>query len=223
MYPLTKPTGGLYVGKRLLARPKVTRMDVGAPVRIAFVSDVHLRKSGASMTETVAQMLEELRPHLVLFGGDYAESREGAFDFFARMGRVLPGVPKYGVMGNNDNDFFENDREPLFTAMRENGVIPLINECARLTIDGKPLEIVGVDDAYLFKPCARGLFSEETGVYRILLSHAPHTFLMEEASPDLMLSGHTHGGQVNALGLTCYTLLKYENWFRFTHLAGVKR
>lgn len=223
MYPLTKPTGGLLRGKRLLDPPHVTHPPVPMPVRTVFIADLHARSSGLSIIDTVCAQVEDLKPQLILLGGDYGEGKDPTIRFFRRLGRVLPDVPKLAVVGNNDDDLFADDHAALRRFMADNGVTLLLNEMTALTIAGHRLEIAGVEDCYLGNPCAENLFSESAHVFRVLLSHAPHTFLLDQAAPDLMLCGHTHGGQCNVLGLTCYTLWRYESWLKFTHLSGVKR
>lgn len=199
------------------------RVHADAPGRILFVSDAHIRRSTLPMADTLAKQAADLQPQLVLLGGDYGEFDDGAIAFFERMGEALKGVPMFAVPGNNDDCRFKRDRNALFALMRKNGVTPLVNECARITLNGKAVEIAGADDAYRHEPSVKGLFSKKEGVYRIILSHEPLCSLLEEASPDLMLSGHTHGGQINVLGLTCYALFRYEYWLQYTHLAGEKR
>lgn len=223
MYLFTRPSGGLYLGKRLLNPPTVTRVHAGAPGKIAFVADPHIRPNGAFMADTIAKQVAALRPNLVLLGGDYGEYDEGETYFFESLASFLPGTPMFAVPGNNDDARFGGDREYLFGLMRKCGVTPLINECARVTVNGTTVEIAGVDDAYLHEPSAKDLFSGGGSAYRVLLSHAPHRFLLDESAPDLMLAGHTHGGQINVCGLTCYVLIRYEPRFKYTHIAGVKR
>lgn len=223
MHFFTRPSGGLYLGKRLLNPPRVVRVHAGAPGRIVFVTDPHIRRNSLSMADTVARTVCGLHPELVLLGGDYGEFDGGATAFFERLGASLKGIPMFGVPGNNDDARFDGNRETLFALMRRNGVTPLVNQSARLTLNGRTVEIAGADDVYLHEPSAKGLFSRDGRAYRILLSHAPLKSLLDDASPDLMLSGHTHGGQINVCGLTCYALLRYEHWLEFTHIAGEKR
>ena len=76
----------------------------------------------------------------------------------------------------------------------------------------------GMDEYRYGKPDGKGLFSEDDG-YRILLSHYP---ILPDCAcpPDLMLSGHTHGGQFNLLGLTPYAI-GFERIGRLGYLAPV--
>ena len=72
-------------------------------------------------------------------------------------------------------------------------------------MNGGRLVIGGVDERKYGAPQYAGLFpaAASGSVYRILLSHFP---CAPDAKCDLMLSGHTHGGQFNLLGVTPYTV-----------------
>ncbi len=225
MFFLTRPTGGVYLGKALFKAPRVNELNVSAPARIVFASDMHLRKKGAEHADMLAALIKELAPELLLLGGDISEYDEGERRFLELLRDINPVYGKFAVAGNNEDGRFGGDDDELKRLFTENGVTLLSNELAAVNADGRRIEIVGVEDIYSHSPCAEGLFTNDESAYRILLSHAPHSFLLKQASPapHLMLSGHTHGGQINMLGLTCYELLRYEHWYSYTHLAGVKR
>lgn len=222
MFYFTKPTGGILAGKQMLRPPSVVRFSIDVPLRIAFIADLHVRPRALFMAETAAETLSALKPDVLLVGGDMAECDEGETRAFSALGNALGGVPVFAVPGNNDDMRFDRTRETLRGEIERFGARLLLNECARLSVRGVKLEIAGVEDALRHEPDARGLFSGEPGVYRVLLSHAPHAFLLSQCRPNLMLSGHTHGGQWNLLGLTPYSLPFYEHRMRYTHLSGLR-
>lgn len=222
MIYFTKPTSGILAGKRLLQPPPVVRFPIDVPLRIAFIADLHVRKRALFMAETAATVLAGLKPDLLLVGGDMAECDEGEVRVFSALMDALGDVPIFAVPGNNDDVRFDRSRETLRREIERFGAHLLLNECARLCVRGVKLEIAGVEDGLRHEPDARGLFSAEPDTYRVLLSHAPHAFLLRQCHPDLMLSGHTHGGQWNFLGLTPYSLPFYEHKTRYTHLSGLR-
>ena len=222
MFYFTKPTGGMYAGKKLLQPPPVVRSPIDAPLRLAFIADLHVRRQALFMAETAAEVVAGLKPDAVLVGGDMAECDEGETRVFSAFRDALGDTPILAVPGNNDDVRFDRTRETLRREIERFGARLLLNECARLTVRGVKLEIAGVEDGLRHEPDARGLFSEEPDAYRVLLSHAPHAFLLKQCRPNLMLSGHTHGGQWNLLGLTPYSLPFYEHKARYTHLSGVR-
>ena len=114
-----------------------------------------------------------------------------------------------------------NDRMPpeeLRDAMAAAGVVLLKNEHRRIELPGGALEIAGCDDHKYGSPRTAGLFSARAD-YRILLSHFP---AMPDCTCELMLSGHTHAGQFNLLGLTPYSI-GFEHSFRHLAIRGLHR
>ena len=226
MKRFSSPSGFIQIGKSLLRPPKLVEMRVGAPARILFICDVHLRPSHPEMAETVIGSCLDSRPDLILLGGDLAEYDEGLEIFLKKMRAAFPLTPACAVPGNNDDGIFGGDRQAQTEVYDRYGVDYLLNGVRRFTFVGRSVTVAGVEDAYTHTPSVEGLFPEEGSFadaddYRILLSHAPHRFLLE-AGADLMLCGHTHGGQINVLGLTCY-LLPYESRFDYALLSGSRR
>ena len=69
MFYFTKPTGGVYAGKKLLQPPPVVRFPIDAPLRLAFIADLHVRRQALFMAETAAEVLAGLKPDVLLVGG----------------------------------------------------------------------------------------------------------------------------------------------------------
>ena len=218
---LTPVSGGIALGKRLYSAPKVREHHAAIPVKTVFMSDLHLRRKHTEHAIKTLDTLAALEPELVLLGGDLAEYAEGEILVFDELRARLPNVPVCAVPGNNDEYLF-SCRDDLFKTALERNIHFLTNELKTLNINGFKIEIAGADDSFKHTPDISGLFSRDEGVYRIILSHEPHSFLPEGQNADLMLAGHTHGGQLNLFGLTCYSLGLYEGRYEFTHIAGEK-
>lgn len=174
-------------------------------VKALFVTDVHL--TDRATDEDLAAFVERLgalKPDIVLLGGDYADRAEPARRFFQAMRALRPPLGSFGVVGNNDREAWE-DPDALRGVMAEAGVRLLVNEACEIALPGGRLLIAGVDEYRHGAPQARGLYPETAtdDAFRLLLSHYP---VVPEAPPDLMLSGHTHGGQFNLLGVTPYAI-----------------
>ena len=217
-----KPSGWLQTGRGLYKPPAVQHLKIGAPARILFVADLHLRPDHPEMADTVLDVCRDLAPELILLGGDLSEYDEGLTLFLEKLRKVFPDAPVYAVPGNNDDPLLDGDRARQKQLYEHFGAEYLLNEVRRTEINGSPIEIAGLEDAYTHTPDPTGLFSREGGVYRILMAHEPlSSCFCEEA--DLMLTGHTHGGQINVLGITCYFLIGYEKCFKYKLLAGSKK
>lgn len=163
-----------------------------------FVSDVHLRKSATDeQLRSLIALIRAQNADLILFGGDYAEGAGQHARFFEAFAGVQARLGCFGVMGNNDREAFP-DADLLRRMAEKAGMQLLLNESIRLE---NGLCIGGCDDHKHGRPQTQHLFGEAP--YRILLSHFP---VKPDCEAELMLSGHTHGGQFNFLGLTPYAI-----------------
>lgn len=187
----------------------------GAPdymrgLRILFFSDIHLRRCVSD--EKLAALIELIRAQnadLILMGGDYAETPDQCIRFFRAFRGTAAPLGVYGVSGNNDL------LPGISAEMKAAGAVHLENRTVSIEIPGGKLEIGGCAEHKYGSPDTKSIFSGEG--YRILLSHYP---TMPDCRADLMLSGHTHGGQMNFLGLTPYTL-QYEHKYRLLAIRGL--
>ena len=208
-----------YFHAGLFPEPMLKSIEIdGAPewlcgTRILFVCDVHLRRgvSDARLNAFVGQ-LADVKADMLLLGGDYAESPRDCTRFFRAMERVSFPLGAFAVPGNNDFRSLCELREGAVSA----GIALLENESLRIDLPGGVLEIGGCEDHKYGAPRTRDLFSDD-GSYRILLSHYPAP---PECECELMLSGHTHAGQLNLLGLTPYSL-GVEREFRLMAVRGL--
>jgi predicted MPP superfamily phosphohydrolase len=85
----------------------------------------------------------------------------------------------------------------------------LVNQRAALTLNGRELEFVGLDDFTAGKPDTRLLRSQTSSAARVVLQHSPGLFgelnLPAHRQNQICLSGHTHGGQVSLFGRPFWT------------------
>lgn len=213
------PDPGLYPGVFPLPHPERVQIS-GAPahmhgLRALFVSDVHLRRSVSdARLEMLIGLMRMQRADLLLLGGDYAEDGDSCARFFAALRKLSFPLGAYAVPGNND----PGDAALLQSMMARAGVTLLKNRCASIRLPGGTLEIAGCDEHKYGAPRTDGLFSGDSA-YRILLSHFP---ILPDCACELMLSGHTHGGQFNLMGVTPYTI-GFERRFPLLAVRGLHR
>ncbi len=171
-------------------------------LRVAHLSDIHV---GGSMDrprlQRVAALTNEARPDLVLHTGDFLTHRDGDFDapLYEALSTIRAPHGQWACLGNHDFD----DPRRLVRKLHGAGVRTLRNRLATVFIDGHEVEIAGIDYAF-------GRFQWEEiyarivaswgprrPVPRLLLNHDPTAFAaLPEGCADLVLSGHTHGGQI---------------------------
>ncbi len=182
--------------------PQVERVAIpNAPaylhgMRALFLSDIHLRRCvSEARLAALMGMIAAQQADLILLGGDYAETDDQCARFFSAFRSISAPLGCFGVIGNND------DRRTLAGYMAAAGVKLLLNQSATLDLSGGRLQIGGCDEYKFGSPDSQDLFTKDG--YRILLSHFP---IQPACAAELMLSGHTHGGQLNLLGITPYSL-----------------
>lgn len=179
----------------------------GGRLTIVQVSDIHPNPKAAMHRERIPELrrkIEACKPDLLVFTGDifdeFTEPEE--FEAFARLFAELKApLGKFYVLGNHD--LFHHWREPSFdraalqTALAQAGVT-LLEDTSVLT---GGVRVVGRKD-YLYtqgRRCSAGelLPGGPDSHYTLWLDHEPRDFKgAAAAGADLILSGHTHGGQV---------------------------
>ena len=174
-------------------------------LRLLLICDVHARPETAPGDyRALADRAAALKPDLLLLGGDYADTPEPAERLFEALAPLRLRLGSFAVLGNNDREAFA-DIQALRALTARCGCRLLVNESERIDVDGGALWIAGLDEHRHGRPDPRGLYPERPseGAYRILLSHYPRP---ASPAPELILSGHTHGGQFNLLGVTPYAI-----------------
>jgi predicted MPP superfamily phosphohydrolase len=142
---------------------------------------------------------------LCVLTGDYRGATFGQFEAaMARMRPVLARIkqPVYGVLGNHDTIRMVPDLEDM-------GIRMLLNECEPVTHAGETIYLAGIDDAHYFRVdnIEKAASIIPHGAFSILLSHTPEIYRQAaHAGFDLLLSGHTHGGQICLPGSIPVTL-----------------
>jgi predicted MPP superfamily phosphohydrolase len=161
---------------------------------ILQLSDLHCDMSREAM-QRVAEHLETLRYDVCVLTGDYRAKTFGPFEAaLGILGELRPRIhdPVYGVLGNHDSIRMLPDLERI-------GIRMLMNEADIIERQGLRIHIAGIDDAHFYRAdniekAAAPIPPDE---FSILLSHTPEIYRQAaHAGFSLLLSGHTHGGQI---------------------------
>jgi predicted MPP superfamily phosphohydrolase len=190
----------------------------GRVLRIVQISDPHLGPwlSVRRMQRRIARLLAN-EPDLVLLTGDFLTMEgSGSPGALAEAFAPLRGAAGrcYAIFGNHDHEAPAEVR----TALEANGVRLLVDEEALAATPAGPVQILGADwasrerRARLHALLAR--HPRRTGSLRLLLLHDPSAFHdLPDGDVDLVLSGHTHGGQIGlvSFGLD-WTVLSRSRW-----------
>jgi uncharacterized protein len=171
---------------------------------ILHLSDLHADMNSGPMRR-VAELLDDVKYDACVLTGDYRGKTFGPFEMalegVAFVRSCLKG-PVYGVLGNHDTI-------RMLPGLEEMGIRMLLNESETITSDGQRIHVAGIDDAHYFRAdniqnAASQIPHDE---FSILLSHTPEIYRQAaHADFKLLLSGHTHGGQVCLPGSIPITL-----------------
>ncbi len=176
-------------------------------VRIALLADFHLGNgTSAAHIRRACRLAMRERPDLVALAGDFVSAEADRTAARARLPevmRLLDGALSaplgvYAVPGNHD---YAAGGKAWRAAVADTGIIDLTNTSVVRDVGGARLRMAGLDDYQMGRPRPDLALSEgERADLTLLLAHNPDQV---EASPgplaraDLVLSGHTHGGQVH--------------------------
>ncbi len=173
-------------------------------LRIAQLSDLHLRRWNGVLDETRRRLLE-LEPELVVITGDIGDTHvepQRSADLAARLLEgVHPSLGCFGVLGNHD--------DPQLAEQLAGHVRMISNEHVKLTKAGDSVMIAGVDDRTpTSSDVPSALLGIKPGSFTILLAHRPPVvYRLPPSCVDLMLAGDTHAGQIRlpVIGPLCPT------------------
>jgi predicted MPP superfamily phosphohydrolase len=179
----------------VVRRVHIDTDKVSESVRIVQLSDVHLGSRTPAFLKRIVRRTNRLRPDIVLITGDLVDLRGLPKKVYEPLAELQ--VPTYFAIGNHERYIGADE---VCAALAEHGIVSLRNQAVALD----QLQIIGVDDAEARDEVARVLPSVEIDAERfsVLMYHRPDGLeAAAEAGLDLMLSGHTHNGQIYPFNL----------------------
>lgn len=166
---------------------------------IAFVSDLHYpSKFTKKRLHRLVDALQHLSPDAIMLGGDYVTSNDYIAELFSSISSVKTVNGTYAVLGNHER----KNKELIAREMRRCGIVLLSDSVAVIEREGSKIFFAGVYDSFEYN--AEVVQPAETvpdSLFTVLLCHTPDYAERSSTTADLVLSGHTHGGQVSLLGL----------------------
>ena len=187
--------------------------DKNVNLRIVMFADSHVGTtfSGAELAEYVKQM-QSYNPDIVVIAGDFVDddtSRKDMIDACKALGKLKTTYGVYYAFGNHDKGYYDNSGrgytgDDLIAELTKNGVTVLQDDI----IDCGEFYVIGRNDKSEDE-CGGGrkdigdlVSGIDKDKYSIVINHQPTDYAAEnKANVDLVLSGHTHGGQMIPIGL----------------------
>jgi uncharacterized protein len=207
-----KMTGLFWRGRRNAEDVELRRNIVRAPeIPQAFdgfvllqLSDLHADMSMGAMHRASA-LLHKLKYDVCVLTGDFRGRTFGPFDAalagIADLRSHISG-PTYGVLGNHDSI-------RMVPSLERMGIRMLVNEAVTIERRDQRIHLAGVDDAHFFRAdnIEKAAINIPHNEFSILLSHTPEIYRQAaHADFNLLLTGHTHGGQICLPGGFAITL-----------------
>ena len=174
-------------------------------IKIIQITDLHLDQL-RSFHKSIAKKINTIQPDLICITGDSVDHTEQIEPLNQFLKLIEPSIQKYAIAGNAEYQGHVN-LTALKSVYSKNNCELLINEHRTISIKGRDLSIIGIDDLIAgnpdFEKAVAHLKETETN---IILSHCPeYRDLIAKQSGnlniDIVLSGHTHGGQITFLGI----------------------
>ncbi len=187
-------------------------------VRFIQITDLHLQAVGR-MHRRIAAEVNRLAPDFIVLTGDSVDRADRLPELASFLALLDRRTPKYAILGNWEH-WGGVDLDELAAVYRAASCRLLVNDFAVHQIGGRSIRVTGLDDLVGGRPDAgHALRDAPPACAHLLLAHCPeHRDRLADPPPPLapaapsppldlgritlMLSGHTHGGQVNVLGWT---------------------
>ena len=176
------------------------------PLRVAMIADCHVGAlfDGKGFADYMKD-IEKCEPDVLLISGDFVDDdtkRSDMIESCKALGQIKTTYGVFYANGNHDKGYSgyrDFDYDDLISELEKNGVIVLEDEIYSINDD---YTIVGRKDQLYDRYEINDLMNiTDSDKYSIVLDHRPTDYDAEvEASCDMVLSGHTHGGQLFPIG-----------------------
>ncbi|OHD56513.1 MAG: hypothetical protein A2Y33_15435 [Spirochaetes bacterium GWF1_51_8] len=209
-----------------ITRSEIVNRKAVGEIDILQISDLHLyrsvnKKRLAAIKDNIDKTIAEKTPDLIFLTGDFLDHENGARhlrDILARL-KATHGI--YAVFGNHDYYVYNilHVMKPLFSwtdnrpadivglkqILHDYGIKTLVDEKVTVEAAGRRLDIYGADYYTVKKKRPGSLDIRQSENLSILLSHYPDAVLYYRNLADIVISGHTHGGQFSFFGVPVIT------------------
>ncbi|USN51949.1 MAG: metallophosphoesterase [Myxococcales bacterium] len=185
---------------RYFAGHEIYQEQLSTPIRVAHLSDQHIgRVTPHKVQREAIDLALKKNPDIVVLTGDFVCHSELYLDDLSEIiGKI--NKPCFAVLGNHDH---WTNAQAVRKALKKSGVEVLDNANTIINIGTDRLQIVGLDDAYTkHADIKKAVFGMKKNIATLGLSHiAEQADLLWPHHVPLVLSGHTHAGQITVAGI----------------------
>jgi predicted MPP superfamily phosphohydrolase len=208
---LTLPTYGHFVEphwfERTSHRVRLPGLSPGARIRVLQLSDLHVSPFVPfSVIEQAIDIGLAARPDVICLTGDFITDA-AAFDerrYTESLARLASSAPTFACLGNHDGGSWTlsiggfSDSSVIRRVLASSGVMLLHNESRTMSVRGNTLQLAGLGDIWNREADPDAAFANtDANLPTLLLAHNPDAKDIAAGYPwQVMLAGHTHGGQI---------------------------
>ena len=171
--------------------------------KIVHLTDFHSYSFGKK-EKRVLEILEDIDPDFVFITGDFVDHRtkdiNSCQEFWSELGDRYHGRV-FSVLGNHEHWIDHINANSLKELLEESGIVVLSNENEKIFQGNEYIYLLGVDDPHTGNDdLEKAAIDTKENIPKILLAHSPDIINnledLEKEEIDLILAGHTHGGQI---------------------------
>ena len=181
---------------------KITSDKVKNNLKFIFLSDFHLGSNSKEYLDKVISILNKIQYDFLLIGGDLIDSSSFKLKYLEKLKLLKKKI--FFVTGNHE--YYLNNTHEILEVLQRNGVLCLNNS----SLIYKNLNIIGLNDNQTVpsqKKLALKLKKEH--LFNLVLVHKPSVWSFIRNKVDLVLSGHTHNGQIFPFNLLVKLKFKF--------------
>ena len=173
-------------------------------INVTIISDLHENRFGEDNTDLIKK-IEKQSPDIILVAGDMTNEDSTDIKLVTNLMKRLSEIaPVFYSLGNTEYDNITNFNSDIIEQLENVNVTVLDKEYEDIKIKNTTIRVGGMYD-YAFALNGNNTYKflcdfQDTESYKIMMAHRPDSFIFGDASEvwdiDLVVSGHTHGGQV---------------------------
>jgi uncharacterized protein len=175
-------------------------------IKVVLLSDIHFGPYKKTyFAKKIVKKVKQLNPDLILLGGDYILGKADNIKYLEPIQELSKTIPTFAVSGNHEYNLpYDNSPKlvdktgPMRKYFKKWGITILENKTEEVIINNNKINITGLPDIWTHRDNLHvAKYNLDPRTPNILLTHNPDIILKDNHSEfDLILSGHTHAGQV---------------------------
>ena len=194
---------GLIKGRKIYVKNiQLSSSNIKQELNFIFISDIHLGTNKINHLLNILKKIENIKYDFILIGGDLIDS--SSFDL--KNLNILKNINKDIYFVNGNHEYYLKDFKKKIDSLRKYNIKMLINQ--RVTI--QDINLIGVDDLQNVNSKINHVKRlRKENLFNLVLTHKPDIWDKIKDKNELMLSGHTHNGQIFPFNLIVKLKFKY--------------